>query len=76
MLKLNLIVNDHLNLNLKKTANTKENIQQYMWDEICVFRPEMKDKTWKRDNKPNNNNNNNNNNTTNNTSTTTTTTAK
>jgi mitogen-activated protein kinase 1/3 len=34
----------------EKTANTKENIQQFMWDEIVNFRPEMKGKTWKRDN--------------------------
>ncbi len=32
---------------------TKEVIQQFMWEEICMFRPEMKNKTFKRDIKPN-----------------------
>jgi len=45
----------------EKTANTKENIQQFMWEEICMFRPELKTKTWKKDSKTNNNTTSNNN---------------
>jgi len=54
-------VKEFLILSLKKTANTKENIQQFMWEEICMFRPELKTKTWKKDSKTNNNTTSNNN---------------
>jgi len=35
----------------EKTEMTKEVIQEFMWQEIQHFRPELKNKTWRRDGK-------------------------